>query len=41
MTAKGKRRVSCDDMGWDDEFKKGAWTNEEDAVLRAAVYVSS
>lgn len=41
MTVKGKRRVSCDDMGWDDEFKKGAWTNEEDAVLRAAVYVSS
>ena len=39
MTAKGKRRVSCDDMGWDDEFKKGAWTAEEDSVLRTAVYV--
>jgi hypothetical protein len=39
MTAKGKRRISNDDMGWDDEFKKGAWTVEEDAVLRAAVCV--
>ena len=41
MTFKGKRRVSCDDMGWDDEFKKGAWTAEEDTVLRTAVYVSA
>ena len=39
MTTKGKRRISNDDMGWDDEFKKGAWTAEEDAVLRAAVCV--
>ncbi len=41
MTFKGKRRVSCDDLGWDDEFKKGAWTAEEDTVLRTAVYVSA
>ena len=41
MTFKGKRRVSCDDMGWDEEFKKGAWTAEEDTVLRTAVYVSA